>query len=140
MTCRSDEEDADPPQPGFTTPTKAYSNDWACHRGSDAEGTKSESDADVEKEFDESTGKTRKYSLYLNYTEVKRWYTGSDSILVPTQVNHEIYTLMKKFMQQSCLMKAPPLRDIRSFRLTLASGSSIVWYISPRELTNGSEL
>ena len=51
MPCQSDEEDdAAPP------PTKAISNDRACHGEPDAEGNESEFDANVEKEFDESTG------------------------------------------------------------------------------------
>ena len=56
-------------------------NDGAGHADQDAEGTKSESDADFEKQFDESTGKKRKYSAYLKYTEVKRWSTGKDSVM-----------------------------------------------------------
>ena len=49
MPCRSDEEDdAAPQQPVFSTPTKAICNDGAGHAGPDAEGTDSESDADVE--------------------------------------------------------------------------------------------
>ncbi len=48
MPCRSDEEDnAVPPPPAFSTPTKAIRNDGACHGEPDAEGTESESDADV---------------------------------------------------------------------------------------------
>ncbi len=35
-----------------------------------------------------------------------RWKTAPDSILEPAQIDHEIYTLMKKLMQQSRLMKA----------------------------------
>ncbi len=42
--------------PGFSTPTKADHNDGAGHAELDAEGTEIESDADVEKQFDESTG------------------------------------------------------------------------------------
>ena len=78
MSCRSDEEeDAAPPPPGYTMATKPNRNDGAAHASAepDAEGTNAESDADVEKQFDESTGKKRKYSAYLNYTEVKRWST-----------------------------------------------------------------
>ncbi len=63
MPCRSDEEDQSAlPPPGFSTPTKANRNDRACHGCPDAEGTESESDSDVEKQFEESTGKKRKYS------------------------------------------------------------------------------
>ena len=99
MPHRESEEDDDAPlPPGFTTPTKANRNDGACHANPDAEGTESESDADVEKEFDESTGEKGKRCAYLYYTEVKRWFTGADSVLEPAQVNHEIYTLMKQFM------------------------------------------
>ena len=57
MSCRSDEEeDAAPLPPGFTMLTKHISNDGACHGKPDAEGTDVESDSDVEKKFDESTG------------------------------------------------------------------------------------
>ena len=47
------------PPPGFTTPTKAKCNDGAGYPGQDAERTETESDADVEKQFGESTGKKR---------------------------------------------------------------------------------
>ncbi len=52
----SEEEDDAPLQPSFTTPTKLSRNDGAGHAEPDAEGTKSKSDANVEKQFDESTG------------------------------------------------------------------------------------
>ena len=52
----SEENDAAPPPPGFTTPTKAIRNDGANHAESDAERMETESEADVEKQFDESTG------------------------------------------------------------------------------------
>ncbi len=42
--------------PVFTAPTNSICNDGAGHGGQDAEETDSESDADVEKEFDESMG------------------------------------------------------------------------------------
>ena len=57
MSCRSDEEDdAALPLLGISTPTKAIRNDGAGHAHPDAQGIESESDADVEKQFDESTG------------------------------------------------------------------------------------
>ena len=45
-----------------------------------------ESDADAEQKFDDSTGKKRTYHPYLKYTEVKRWITGEDSILEPAEM------------------------------------------------------
>ena len=68
----SEQEDAAPPAPGISTPKKADRNDGAGHGEPDAGGTESESDADVETQFVESTGKTRKYHPNLNYAEVKR--------------------------------------------------------------------
>ena len=57
MSCPESEEiDAAPPLPGFTTPTKPIRNDGAGHAGPDAERMETESDADVEKEFEKSTG------------------------------------------------------------------------------------
>jgi hypothetical protein len=54
MSDRECEEEHDAPPPlAFTTPTKASRNDGACHSDQDAEGTEDESDADVEKQFDE---------------------------------------------------------------------------------------
>ncbi len=65
MPRRSDEEDhAAPPLSGFSTPNKASRNDGAGHAEPDAEGTEDESDLDVEKKFDESTGKKRNYTGY----------------------------------------------------------------------------
>ncbi len=94
--------------PCFVTPTKAIGNDGASHAGPDAEETEAKPDAYVEKQFNESsqsTGKKRKHNPYLQYTEVKLWKTGPDSLLEPAQINHEMYTHIKKFMQQSRFMK-----------------------------------
>ena len=52
----SEEDDDALSLPGFCTPTKVIRNDGAGHAEPDAKGTESESDADVEKLFDESTG------------------------------------------------------------------------------------
>ena len=61
MSCpESGQINAAPPPPGFTTPTKAIRNDGAGHAESNAKGTDAESDADVDKQFDESTGKMHK--------------------------------------------------------------------------------
>ena len=49
-----------PPPAGFTTPTKPIRNDGAGHVNPDAERMETESDADVEKEFEKSTGKKRR--------------------------------------------------------------------------------
>ena len=58
MSCPESEEiDAAPP-PGFSTPTKAICNDGTGHAGPDAVGTEANSDRDVEKQFDESTGRS----------------------------------------------------------------------------------
>ena len=103
----SEEVDAALPPPGFSTPTKADRNDGAAHAQSNAEGMETESEADVEKQFDKSTGKKHTYHPYLVYTEIKRWATGEDSILDPAEIKREQYMLMKKFMQDSRLMKAP---------------------------------
>ena len=61
----SEEEDDALSPPGFTTPTKAILNDGAGHAEPDAEGTKSESDADVEPK----------------YRFIKQWITREDTIL-----------------------------------------------------------
>ena len=84
----SEEDDAAPPPPILTTPTKVSRNDGAGHAGSDAEGTDNDSDADVEKEFDESTGKKREYHPFRQYTEIKRWKTCPESVLEPAQIDH----------------------------------------------------
>jgi hypothetical protein len=71
----SEEDDNALSPPGFTTSKKAIGNDGAGHAGSDAEGTESESDADVEKQFGESTGKKRNYTGYQKYRFIKQWIT-----------------------------------------------------------------
>ena len=96
-----------PPPSGYATPPKDIGNDGACHADPDAERMETESDANGEKQFDEMTGKKRKYNPCLKYTEVKRWITGEDSILEPAEIKPEIYMPMKKFMQDSRLMQAP---------------------------------
>ena len=66
MSCPASEEiDAAPSPPGCTMPPQDESNGGAAHAEPDAEGTESESDADVAKQFDKSTGKKRKYNPYL---------------------------------------------------------------------------
>ena len=93
MSCRSDEEDdAARPPPGFTTQTKAIRNDGAGHVGSDAERMDTKSDADVEKQFDESTGKKRNYAGRHSYRFIKEWDTGPRALLDDTVIDHEIYT------------------------------------------------
>ncbi len=54
--AESEEEDDAPPPPAFTMHRKASGNDGASHAEPDAEGTGDESDADVEKQFNELTG------------------------------------------------------------------------------------
>ena len=57
MSCpESGQFDAAPPPPGFSTPTKAIRNDGAGHGEPDAERMETESEDNVEKQFDESTG------------------------------------------------------------------------------------
>ena len=76
MSCPESEEiDAALPPPGFTTPTRVNSNDGAAHAESNAEGTNAESAADVEKQFDESTGKKRKCHPFLESRVIKEWAT-----------------------------------------------------------------
>ena len=67
----SEEVDAAPPPPGFTTPTKPDRNDGAAHAESNAEGTNAESIADVEKQFDESTGKIHKKRKFAPFHEYR---------------------------------------------------------------------
>ena len=58
MSCQSDEEDdAAPPPPCFSTQTKAIRKiESPAHVESDAERMETESEADAENQFDESTG------------------------------------------------------------------------------------
>ena len=63
---------------------------------SDAQVTESESDADVEKQFDKSMGKKRQYHPFLEYHEVGRRATGEDSELEPAEIKQAIKTKMKK--------------------------------------------
>ena len=111
MSCPASEEiGAAPPPPGLTTPTKPDRNDGAGHVSPDAEGTNAESDADVEKQFDESTGQTRKkrkFAPFLEYRVIEEWVTGPDSVLEDAEIDHEIKKHLKKFMQDSRLMIAP---------------------------------
>ena len=87
MSCpESGQIDAAPPPPGFSTPTKAIRNDGAGHAGPDAERMEIESDADVEKEFEKSTGKKRRNAGPLVYRFVKEWTTGSQAKLEPKEI------------------------------------------------------
>ena len=67
MSCPETEEiEAAPPPPRCSTPPQDESNDGAAHAESNAEGTNAESDADVEKQFDESTGKKPSFYFVCN--------------------------------------------------------------------------
>ena len=55
----SEEINAAPPPPGFSTPTKSKNNDGAGHVSPDAGRMETESEADVEKELEKSMGKKR---------------------------------------------------------------------------------
>ena len=103
----SEEIDAAPPPPGFTTPTKAKCNDGAGHADPDADRMETESEADVEKEFDKSTGKKRCYAGPLTYRIIKQWTTGLTGTKEAKVIEHEIYTEMKLFMHASGLKKTP---------------------------------
>ena len=106
MPCGSDGEESNaPPDPSFSTPTKVIRNAGAAHAESDAEGM--ETEADVEKQFDKSTGKKRKFAPFHEYSVVGQWATGPDSLLEPAEIEHQIKMLMEKFMQDSRLMIAP---------------------------------
>ena len=106
MPRRESEEEDDAHQPPrFPTLTKVICNDGAGHAEPRAEGTESESDADVEKQFCESTGKKRNYTGYQKYRFIKQWVTGEDAVLEEAKIQHEIYTEMKKFMHASGLKK-----------------------------------
>ena len=78
MPYRSDDEKDDAPPPsGITTPTKSDCNDGTSHGCLGAEVTEYKLDSDAQEEFNStsrpSTGKKRKKSSYLKFTEVKRW-------------------------------------------------------------------
>ena len=111
MSCPEPEQIvAAPPPPGFSTPTKADRNDGAGHAESNAERTDAESDADVDKQFDESTGKMhkkRKFAPPHEYRVIDEWVLGPDSVMEPAEIDHEIKKHLKKFMQDSRLMIAP---------------------------------
>ncbi len=85
----------------MTTPTKVSRNDGAGH------ATEDDSDPYVEKQFDESTGKKSNYNGYHTYRLVKEWATGQHALLEDAEINHEIYTEMKKYMHASGLKKTP---------------------------------
>ena len=64
----SEEIDAALPPPGFSTPTKTKGNDGAAYGEPDSDRMeKTESGADVEKQFGESTGKKRRNAGPLVY-------------------------------------------------------------------------
>ena len=141
MACPEPEQiEAAPPPPGFSTPTKAIRNDRAGHAGQDAERMETESEADVEKEFEKSTGKKRRNAGPLVYRFVKQWTTGSKAKLEPNEIEHQIYTEMKNYMHASGLKKTPGHRpkdtDIHLWKQSL---SSVQKNITTRRMPSGSE-
>ena len=111
MSCPEPEQiDAAPPPPGCTTPPQVESNGGAAHAESDAERMETASEGDVEKEFEESTGKMhkkRKFAPPHEYRLIEEWVLGPDSVMEPAEIDHEIKKHLKKFMQDSRLMIAP---------------------------------
>ena len=76
MSCPEPEQiEAAPPPPGSSTPTKPIRNDGAAHAESNAERMETESGAEGEKQFEESTGKQRSYAGPIVYRVVKEWTT-----------------------------------------------------------------
>ena len=77
MACPEPEQiEAAPPPPGFSTLTKPKGNDGAGHADPDDARMETDSEADVEKKFGESTGKKRCYAGPLTYRIIKQWTTG----------------------------------------------------------------
>ena len=91
----------------FCRPTKTNRKDGAGQADPDAEITEAESDPDIEKEFDESTGNKRNYNGDHMNRNIKEWATRPDALLEDATILHEIYTELKKFMHASCLKKTP---------------------------------
>ena len=82
MSCPEPEQiEAAPPPPGYSTPTKPIRNDGAAHAEPNAERMETESEADGEKEFEESTGKKRSNAGPIVYRVVKEWITGPQAKL-----------------------------------------------------------
>ena len=99
----SEEIDAAHPPPGYSTPTKPKGNDGAAHAESKAERMDTDSEAEVEKQFEKSTGKKRCYAGPLLYRVVKQWTTGPQAKLEDREIDHQIYTEMKNYMHASGL-------------------------------------
>ena len=62
----SEEVDAAPPPPVCPTPPQDESNGGAAHAESNAERMETESEADVDKQFDKSTGKKPSFYFVRN--------------------------------------------------------------------------
>ena len=108
MSCPESEQiDAAPPPPGYLTPTKSKNHDGAAHAEPNAERMDTESDPEVEKQFDKSTGKKRCYAGPLVYRIVKQWTTGPQAKLEDREIEHQIYNEMKNYMHASGLKKTP---------------------------------
>ena len=90
-----------------TTPTKVSHNSDAVNGEPGAEETESEIEAEEEMEDIEDTGKSSNYQGYLKFKVQETWDTGPDAVLDDTYINNQIYQRMKKFMDDSRLLKAP---------------------------------
>ena len=72
MSCPESEQiDAAPHSPRCTTPPRDESNGGAADAESDAGRMETESDPDVEKQFDESTGKMHKKRKFAPFHEYR---------------------------------------------------------------------
>ena len=87
MSCpESGQIDAALPPPRCSTPTQDESNGGAGHVSPDAGRMETDSDADVEKEFEKSTGKKHSYAGPLVYQVVKEWTIGPQAKLEDKEI------------------------------------------------------
>jgi hypothetical protein len=103
MPCRSDEEEAQIPQPSNpVTPTKPPRNDGAGYDNSDAEFALTQSD-----EEQEERPKKKRKRVIAEYELVKRWVIRERAVLPEDDIEHELFEEARELMHLSGLKKLP---------------------------------
>jgi hypothetical protein len=91
MPCRSDEEEAQIPQPNPVTPTKPLCNDGAGYDNSDAEFPLTQSD-----EEQEERPKQKRKRVIAEYELGKRWIIGEQAVLAEDDIERELFEELQR--------------------------------------------
>ena len=103
MPCRSDEEEAQIPDPhNPITPMKPPRNDGAGYDNSDAGIPLTQSDEEQEERLEQ-----KRERVIAEYELVKRWVIGERAVLAEDDIERELFEEARESMHLSGLKKLP---------------------------------